>query len=132
MPSKISSPENIVFDSSALLVFLFQEKGYQELEKYIDLMCISTVNFSEVISIFERNSLSTKNIHPEYFNLKNFTTEDSIYAGSIYNTCQPLGLSLGDKACLALGKRLDTTIVTADKTWTKLSKKLKLDIQVIR
>ena len=31
------------------------------------------------------------------------------------------GLSLGDRACLALGKRLNLPVLTADKIWTSLS-----------
>ena len=124
--------KKIVFDSSAVLTFLFKEKGFQKLESHIDNMCISTVNFSEVITVFKRSSLPTENLLLEYFNLENFTKEDSLYSGEIYMKCQSLGLSLGDRACLALGKRLNTKILTADKAWSKLSKKINLDIEVIR
>jgi len=43
---------------------------------------------------------------------------------------RPLGLSLGDRACLALGLALKAPVYTADKSWKKL--KVGARIHVIR
>ncbi|MCW6035912.1 hypothetical protein K4A83_06450 [Spirulina subsalsa FACHB-351] len=43
---------------------------------------------------------------------------------------KPLGLSLGDRACLALGLLLHQPVITADRQWNQLD--LDLEIRVIR
>ena len=59
-----------------------------------------------------------------------FTAEHAKLAGSLIAKTRPLGLSLGDRACLALGLALKATVYTADKSWKSL--KLGLRIHVIR
>ena len=51
-------------------------------------------------------------------------------AGSLVLRTRALGLSLGDRACLALGMRLKTTVYTADRLWAKLD--LGIPIKIIR
>jgi ribonuclease VapC len=51
-------------------------------------------------------------------------------AGSLITQTRPLGLSLGDRACLALGLALKTPVYTADQSWRHL--KLGIRIYVIR
>ena len=43
---------------------------------------------------------------------------------------KPLGLSLGDRACLALGLVLNQPVITADRQWSQLN--LNLEFRVIR
>jgi PIN domain nuclease of toxin-antitoxin system len=43
---------------------------------------------------------------------------------------KPLGLSVGDRACLALAIQRKARVYTADRIWSKLS--LGIEIQVIR
>ena len=51
-------------------------------------------------------------------------------AASLLTQTRPLGLSLGDRACLALGLTLDATVVTADRVWNGLE--LGVAIELIR
>ena len=59
-----------------------------------------------------------------------FDTEQARIAGGLLPQTRALGLSLGDRACLALGIALQAPIYTADRAWKGL--KLKVSIHVIR
>jgi len=59
-----------------------------------------------------------------------FDTELANKAGALIVDTKKLGLSLGDRACLALGLARKNTVVTAEKLWSKL--KLDLSVEVIR
>jgi ribonuclease VapC len=50
--------------------------------------------------------------------------------GNLVAQTRPLCLSLGDRACLALGLALRAPVYTADKSWKKL--KVRARIHVIR
>ncbi len=62
--------------------------------------------------------------------IKPFGEEHARIAGDLVTQTRPLGLSLGDRACLALGMALKAPVYTADKTWKKL--KLNVRIHVVR
>jgi ribonuclease VapC len=47
-------------------------------------------------------------------------------AGLMATETKPLGLSLGDRACLAVGLAYDLPVITADRNWTSL----KTDVRV--
>ena len=51
-------------------------------------------------------------------------------AGSLIEQTRPFGLSLGDRACLALALDRKATVYTTDKAWKSLP--LDLKIEVIR
>lgn len=55
-----------------------------------------------------------------------FSADDALVAASLYPEVSAPGLSLGDRACLALAQRLDAPAVTADHAWALLS----LDVAV--
>jgi ribonuclease VapC len=59
-----------------------------------------------------------------------FDEEQAFLAGLLYPQVQPFGLSLGDRACLALARQVAGTAVTADRAWEKLD--LGVEIQLIR
>jgi ribonuclease VapC len=55
-----------------------------------------------------------------------FSEEQARIAGELVLLGRPLGLSLGDRACLALALTLKAPLYTADRAW----KSLKLGIRV--
>jgi ribonuclease VapC len=64
---------------------------------------------------------------PEVFD---FDKEQAKMAGWLRPQTRSLGLSLGDRACLALAIALKAPVYTADRAWKNL--KLKIAIHVIR
>jgi ribonuclease VapC len=125
----------VVLDASALLALLNQEAGSETLTpELLSGAVISAVNLAEVHSKLVGRGLSPKDAweaavgpvreaHP-------FTLEHARLVGDLVAQTRPLGLSLGDRACLALGVTLKVPVYTADKSWKKL--KVGASIHVIR
>jgi len=126
--------ESFVLDSSALLALINNEAGALSVEPLISQSIISAINFAETLSILERHGIKTKEgahlLRSMIKDIIPFTTEHAIISSEIYLSCQLKGLSLGDRACLALGLSENLPVVTADRAWKDLS--LNLEIRCIR
>ncbi len=57
-----------------------------------------------------------------------FDQELASIAAGLESLTRPFGLSLGDRACLALGIRLSLPILTADQAWAKLDVGVKVEL----
>ena len=130
---------NFVLDASALMAYFYQEPGADVVESAIlQGSFISTINWAEVLStamhrgedideliskIESANELSRLTILPAI-------EIDAIQIARLRPATKTLGLSLGDRACLALGLRLDLTVLTADQVWRNLA--LNIPITIIR
>lgn len=125
----------IVLDASALLALLNNEPGASKLTpELLSDAASSTVNLAEVQTKFvseggdpdeawEDTLSPIRDAFP-------FTAEHAQLAGSLVAETLNLGLSLGDRACLALGIALKAPVYTADRSWRSL--KLGIRIHVIR
>lgn len=56
-----------------------------------------------------------------------FGIDDAALAASLVPLTRALGLSLGDRACLALAIRRDAAALTADRTWLRLDLAIEID-----
>lgn len=126
----------VVLDASAVLAFINDEVGSSTIDKYLALSPImSAVNWAEVVS-----KAAEVGYPPEKFQkqlrvqgpfriitIKPFTEQDSIAAANLRESTKSQGLSLADRACLALAKRLNLPVLTADRIWGKLN----LGIEII-
>ena len=114
----------VVFDSSVLIAILRQEPGSEVGEKSLNDALISTVNLAEVATYLARNSVPTETINQALaafpIEVVPFDREQGLIAGCLYPACKSLGLSLGDRACLALAKSKSLPVLTADKAWLEL------------
>lgn len=125
----------IVLDASALLAILNQEPGAEKLTPELLSAAISgTVNLAEVQGKLVEQGISPDDAWEATVSpvreVVPFTSEHAKLAGSLVARTRPLGLSLGDRACLALGLVLKAPVYTADKSWKNL--KLGVRIHVIR
>jgi len=59
-----------------------------------------------------------------------FTDDHARIAGSLIPFTRPYGLSLGDRACLALAIQRQATVYTTDRAWKNLD--LGIKVEVIR
>ena len=129
-----SLAEPSVLDASALLIVLFGEPGAEEVADVIaEGAAISTVNFSEVATVLVRNQRDAESILrgvSEQVTVQPFTREDALTAADLALPTRGSGLSLGDRACLALAKRLSVPAVTADRAWVTLD--LDIEVRVVR
>jgi ribonuclease VapC len=125
----------VVLDASAVLALINTERGAEKLT--LDVMNVSvssTVNLAEVHSKLVNSGVeparawevATATIRE----FVSFTIEQARLAGSLVPHTRALGLSLGDRACLALGLELNAPVYTADRSWKAL--KLGIPIHVIR
>ncbi len=124
----------IVLDSSALLAYLQGEPGEEIVDGILLESVISSVNWAEVVQKLLASEVEVKRILNDLLALglriEPFTPEDGEIAGRLWLETRQAGLSLGDRACLSLGLRLECSVVTADHAWVSL--KLSLDVQLIR
>jgi ribonuclease VapC len=125
----------IVLDASVLLAVLNREPGADKLTpQLLNVATSSTVNLAEVQSKLVNRGLSPQEAWEATLSPIReptaFTAEHAMTAGNLIVETRALGLSLGDRACLALGLALSAPVYTADKSWKNL--KLGLRIHVIR
>jgi ribonuclease VapC len=124
----------IALDASALLAFLFGETGHESVAEVIDQSGLSTVNLAEVISRFVRDGHSADLVYQQIassgIEIVPFLGEDAAMVASLVPSTREFGLSLGDRACLALALRHGIPAITADQVWARLD--LPVDIQLIR
>ena len=125
----------IVLDSSAVLAVLNNELGADKLTlELLSNAASSTVNLAEVQTKLVSRGLSPDqawaNTLSPISEAMPFTEEQAKIAGSLVAQTRLLGLSMGDRACLALGIVLNAPIYTADRSWKGL--KVGVRIHVIR
>ena len=59
-----------------------------------------------------------------------FDREDAVAAAALRGSTRHIGLSLGDRCCLALGLKLGLPVITTDKGWAELE--LGVHVELIR
>ncbi len=126
--------DKIVFDASAILALLKMEEGHEIIAENLDRSIVSSVNFSEVIAVLARKGFGQeqviKSLKDTFLHIENFDVEQAVVAASIDAITKQHGLSLGDRACLALAKTKNLSVLTADKIWKELD--LDIKVQLIR
>jgi ribonuclease VapC len=113
--------DRYVLDSSAVIALLGNEKGADDIDAVLPNAVISTVNLAEVISKLQERGGSDQAIDDSLADLNltviSFDSEQANKAGKMRNITRARGLSLGDRACLALAASRGATAVTTDKAW---------------
>lgn len=124
---------NYVIDASALLAVLQKESGYLTVIPLLTGAAMSTVNLSEVLKKSEQKGLKIPNLVNSLqalgIEMIPFTVEQAELAATLWANTSFLGLSLGDRACLALAQFLQAVAITADKSWANVSN---IQTQIIR
>ncbi|MEZ6142941.1 MAG: type II toxin-antitoxin system VapC family toxin [Zavarzinella sp.] len=122
-----------VLDSSAVLALLFRERGAEAVQDWLGGALMCTVNYSEVAGKLVQLGQSVEQVQSTLARLpirwQEFTLERSLLAASLqqYNT---RGVSLGDRACLALAMQTSLPLITSDQRLAELE--LELEIHVFR
>lgn len=137
MPEAVT---HAVLDASAMLAYLGNEPGADVVADAVaNGATISTVNLAEALSTLAARGKNPVDVASDLadgglldgaITVEPFTTADSIEVARLRPLTRSAGLSLADRACLALAYRLSTHVLTADRAWTGLT--LDVDVHPIR
>ena len=124
----------ILADASAILAYLGFEPGGEIVGKHLPDITLTAVNLAEVVTVLTLRGVKedwiTTRVLQVFDKILPFDRELAKLAGTLVHLTQKLGLSLGDRACLALGIALKVPVYTVEKAWKKL--KVSVRIHVIR
>lgn len=125
----------IVLDSSALLAFLLGEQGHDIVRAALPDAQMSTVNYSEVPARLIRD-------HPreavldalEHIDIQTRRPDEwlAVEAGLLVEQTRFAGLSLADRFCLVLARRLGCPVLTADRAWVAVADAVGVEVRLIR
>ncbi len=123
-----------MLDSSALLAYLFEEPGADIVAGELVSGVISAVNLGEVATKLIDRGFSpaqvSQTIDDMPLTVHAFEPRDAAGVAFEREATREQGLSLGDRACLVLARRLNLPALTADRVWADLN--LDIEIHLIR
>jgi ribonuclease VapC len=131
----MSQEPDFVLDASALLAYLRDEPGIDEVGSALrQRAAISSVNWAEVLSKLVDLGYDARAAGERFRDtgvgaalmIWPFDEHFARHVASLRDLTRPVGLSLGDRACLALGSFLKVPILTADQKWGELKIRVKL------
>jgi len=121
-----------VLDASAVLASIFGEPGHDVVKAVLAESCISTVNLAEVASKLSDRGYADESIGWMLRDLQAevvpFSTATALESGRLRSITRTAGLSLGDRACLALAGELGVPALTADRRWTHVRTRAKVEM----
>lgn len=124
----------IVLDSSVILASAFNEPGQIDLAEAIENAVISAINFAEIAAKLQERGLKKAQFDLLIDQCREIcvplTPAQALQAGLWRTATRHLGLSLGDRCCLALGLELDAEVLTAERAWGQVD--LGVKVRVIR
>ncbi len=128
----MSDDPSAVIDASALLAYIFDEPGGGRLPRLAgDLPVISSVNWSEVVQKALQAGVAADAVRTACeeagVGVIPFSVSQAEQAARLWAQTHSLGLSLSDRACLALAIETRAPALTADRTWGSVAVK---DLQV--
>ena len=95
---------------------------------------MSAVNVSEVASWLADAGAKEEQVRRTLegleLELSAFNGDAAYSAAGLRKATRAKGLSFGDRACLALGKRLALPVLTADRSWAELD--VGVEVRLIR
>jgi ribonuclease VapC len=132
-------PVNAVLDASALLALVLEEPGADRVDKALERgAAISAVNWAEVLSKLVESggdpetaaarALPTSNSGAGGLMLVTFDDEHARATARLWNKTRSLGLSLADRAALALAQLRGLPVLTTDRAWRSLRLAIRIDV----
>lgn len=114
-----------ILDASALLSFLQNEPGNNQVEAVLPEAVICSVNWSEVVQKTIAAGVDINGMREDLealgLRILPFSMEEAELAAQLWQQTRQAGLSLGDRACLSVGLRMNASVLTADQIWTTLN-----------
>lgn len=124
-----------VLDASAVLALLNREPGHEKVAAILPAALIGTVNLTEVISkLCERGvpaDAAMEAVQCLGVDIVPHSPGLALRTGELRPLTKAFGLSLGDRACLALGRERRATVITAERHWDECVEAA-ADVHVLR
>jgi ribonuclease VapC len=140
MKPKLPNLENgvarVVLDSSAILAVIFEEKGQEAVLQYM-IKAVASANiiaevFTKMIDNGSTVTEATETITSFEFDIHAVDAEAALAIGEMRAATRSAGLSLGDRSCLALARKLGVPVVTADREWQTVAAAIGVEVILIR
>ena len=123
-----------VVDTSAVLAALWAEPGGDRVDRVLPGAAISAVNLAELVAKLADRGGNEEQVDQILASLgltvHVFDEASARHCGALRRSSRQFGLSLADRACVALGLDLNLPILTADRAWAGLN--LGIEIEQIR
>jgi ribonuclease VapC len=127
-----------VLDASALVAYARDEPGAHAVAARLrsgGRLLVSAVNWAEAAGKLREYRMTPAILRQALAAVEAevvaFTEGDAELVGKLTPRVRLLGLSLGDRACLALARSMNATVLTADQSWSRLDLE-RLHVEVIR
>jgi PIN domain nuclease of toxin-antitoxin system len=124
----------VVLDTSAVIAVFKGEPGWRDVAPLMSGARVSSLNVAEIALWFVRLGMPVERVAAEVEALKFATAEfdqrRAIVTADLWRRTRHRGLSLADRACVALGLELQLPVITADRVWRDLD--LGVEIRLIR
>lgn len=127
-----------VLDTSALIAFVQEEDGFRRVRRAVERgALIGAVNWAETLSdLAERGEpieaaerrVRTVVAKAGSLGVVPFDEAQAIETARLRVRTRSLGLSLADRACLALGRLRRLPVLTSDRAWRSLHVSVKIEI----
>ena len=123
-----------VLDASAILALLQNEPGADYVRARIERTnsIISAVNLAEVGSKMADHGLSGAQVQEAMIEfgveVRPFDAEQAMISADLYVPTKNLGLSLADRACLALAQLMGLPALTADRAWRDVDPDIEIEL----
>lgn len=128
--------EPAVLDASALLALMDGEPGQEAVLAVLPGARISAVNLAEVVSKLAERGMPAEEAWAGALDLGiavvPFDSEQAREVGRLRPLTRAHGLSLGDRACLALARSASVPALTTEARWPAASASLGVAVEDIR
>lgn len=126
----------LVLDTSAVLALLFKELGHELVHDALRQgAAISAVNLAEAVTRLVRDGMAGDQaalaVSSLPLDLHELNEELAVQTGALYAETRRFGLSLGDRACLALARQLKMAALTGDRVWLELAPMIGVEVRLL-
>jgi PIN domain nuclease of toxin-antitoxin system len=127
---------SVILDASAVLAVILDEDGSNFVLPHVFGAHLAAVNLSETIAKLIEYKLTCEQAVQQVGRLElqihDFDFDQAERAAVLKDRTKHFGLSLGDRACIALSQKLELAILTSDRRMAEAGATLGIDIQQIR
>ena len=134
--SSLAAGSPVVLDASAVLALLFEEPGAEMVRGHLRTGVIGAANLAEVLAKLSDHGLpapeAARAVTILGLEVAPMTESQAQRSAELRPATRVAGLSLGDRACLALALELGASALTADRSWAGIAKATGVTVQMVR